>query len=126
MTPLPRWLRNALYTTAAMNVLAAAALLPPSRSVRALVGLPEDGHPLYVATVAMFIALFGLAYLRTAITGRSDRLFIALAAAGKFSFFALLVCFWAMGSLPLRAPMLGSADLFFSVLFAMWLFGDAR
>jgi hypothetical protein len=118
-------MRTALYATAAMNMLAAASFLPAGAPVRALVGLPEDGHPLYVATVAMFIFLFGLAYLWTAIVGHSDRLFIALAAGGKFSFFATLVCFWWIGSLPLRAPVLGSADLVFSILFAIWLFGDA-
>lgn len=125
MNPLPPWMRTALYATAVMNVLAAASFLPAGAPVRALVGLPEDGHPLYVATVAMFIFLFGLAYLWTAMAGRADRVFIALAAGGKFSFFATLVCFWWIGSLPLRAPVLGSADLFFSILFAIWLFGDA-
>lgn len=126
MIPLPQWMRRALYATAVLNVLAAAALLPAGRPVRMVAGLPEDGHPLYVATVAMFIFLFGLAYLWTAIAGRSDRVFIALAAAGKFSFFALLVCFWVSSTLPLRAPVLGSADLFFSVLFTVWLFGADR
>jgi hypothetical protein len=119
-------MRGALYATAAMNVLAAGAFLPAARPVRDLIGLPEYEHPLYATTVAMFILLFGLAYLWTAIEGRSARLFIALAAAGKFSFFAALTCFWWLGSLPMRAPVLGSADLFFSVLFTIWLFGQPR
>jgi hypothetical protein len=126
LIPLPQWMRYALYATAVMNVMAAAALLPAARPVRVLAGLPEDAQPLYVATVAMFVFLFGLAYFWTAITGRSDRVFIALAAAGKFSFFALLLGFWAAGSLPARVPVLGSLDLFFSVLFARWLFSTAR
>jgi len=126
MFPLPRWLQTALYCTAAMNVLAAATFLPAGKPVRDLAGLPELGHPLYATTVAIFIFLFGLAYLWAAITARSDLLFIALAAAGKFSFFSVLVCLWAMGSLPLRMPVLGSADLFFSVLFVVWLLDDRR
>lgn len=125
MLPLPRWMRMALYATAAMNVLAGGMFLPAAKPVRDWVGLPVYDHPLYAVTVAVFIVLFGFAYLWTAMTGRSDRLFIALAGAGKFCFFASLVCFWWLGSLPLRAPVLGSADLFFSVLFAIWLLGDA-
>ena len=44
--------------------------------------------------------------------GRSDRLFIAIATAGKLSFVALVVCtFWSIDAMPLRAPILASADL---------------
>jgi hypothetical protein len=125
MFPLPLWMRTALYATAGMNVLAAGMFLPAAKPLRDWVGLPELGHPLYATTVAMFIFLFGVAYSWTAIVGRADRVFIALSAAGKFSFFAILVCFWAMGSLPVRAPLLGSADLLFSVLFTLWLFGES-
>ena len=125
MFPLPPWMRVALYATAVMNVVATGMFLPVAKPVRDWVGLPEFGHPLYATTVAMFIFLFGLAYLWTAIAGRSDRVFLALAAGGKFSFFVILVCFWALGSLPLRAPVLGSADLFFSVLFVVCLLGES-
>lgn len=124
MRSLPSWMRTALYATAVMNVLAAGMFFPAAKPIRDRVGLPEFGHPLYATTVAMFIFLFGLAYGWTARAGRSDSLFIALSAAGKFSFFATLVCFWAAGTLPLRAPVLGSADLFFSVLFVAWLVSE--
>jgi hypothetical protein len=125
MIPLPPWMRTALYATAGMNVVAAGMFLPRAKPIRDLIGLPPFGHPLYATTVAMFILLFGLAYLWTAIAGRSDRVFIALAAAGKLSFFSILVCFSAMGLLPWRAPVLGSADLFFSILFSIWLIGES-
>ena len=120
---LPAWMRNALYATAVVNVAAAGMFFPAAKPIRDLVGLPELGHPLYATTVAMFIFLFGLAYGWTARAGRADGVFIALSAAGKFSFFAILACFWAAGSLPLRTAVLGSADLFFSVLFVVWLAG---
>ena len=120
MNSLPTWMRRALFATAGMNVLAAAGFLPAARSVRALAGLPE-GHPLYLMTVAMFVFLFGLGYLGAAVAGRADRLFLSVAAAGKLSFFALLVAFWMVGSVPFRAPLLGSADLIFGTLFAVWL-----
>ena len=125
MEPLPSWMRRALFATAAMNILAAAGFLPGAASVRAMAGLPEGGHPLYLLTVAMFVFLFGLAYLATAAMGRADRLLIAVAALGKISFFALLLVLWVAGSLPFRAPFLGSADLIFGGLFTVWLLQTA-
>ena len=121
MIPLPTWMRRALFATAAMNILAATAFVPAAASLRTLAGLPAGGHPLYLLTVGMFVLLFGLAYLWTAVKGRAEPLFIAMAAAGKLSFFALLVGFWAAGELPGRAPLAGTADLIFGVLFSVWL-----
>lgn len=123
MTPVPAWLRRALFATAGMNIVVSAAFIPAAAPLRALLGLPE-GHPFYLATVGMFVATFGLAYLWAAVSGRPERLFIALAAVGKLSFFGLLVGFWAAGALPARAPVLGAADLLFATIFATWLLGS--
>jgi hypothetical protein len=117
---LPSWMRRALFATAGMNILGAAIFFPASHALRAIAGLPE-GHPLYLATVCMFVLAFGLAYLSAAMAGRADRLFITLAAAGKLSFFSLLVWFWIAGELSVLAPLVGVGDLFFGVLFVMWL-----
>ena len=68
-----------------MNLGAAAAFLPSASAVRALADLPENVHPLYLATSSMFILIFGIGYL---------------------------------------APLLGAADLFFGVLFLIWLAGS--
>jgi hypothetical protein len=118
---LPAWMRGTLWVTAVMNIAAAAAFTPAAGALRAAAGFPEDGHPLYLVTAGMFVLLFGFGYLWTALTGRAERLFIALAAVGKLGFFALLVWLWAAGQLPLRAPVLGSADLVFAMLFFAWL-----
>src|SRR5215831_4326440 len=118
MIPLPSWMRRALFATAAM---AALGFLPPARFVRALAGLPEDAPPVYLMTVALFVLLFGLGYLWTAVVGRADRLFITLAAIGKLSFVALLVHGWMVGALPFRAPLAGSPDLAFGLIFFAWL-----
>jgi hypothetical protein len=107
-----------------MNLFAAAAFLPAARAVRALAELPENVHPLYLATISMFILVFGIGYLWTGATGRADRLFIALAAIGKLTFFTILVGFWLGGEVSIRAPLLGAADLFFAVLFLIWLAGS--
>jgi hypothetical protein len=114
-------MRRALFATAAMNLLAAAAFLPPSEGVRSLMGLPPHGDPVYLTTIAVLVATFGLGYLWAAVAGRAERLFIGVAAFGKLAFFALLVVFWAAGTLPARAAAAGSADLLFAILFLAWL-----
>jgi hypothetical protein len=115
-------MRTALYATGVMNVLAAGAFLPPAGAVRAVAGFPEGDHPLYLATVAMFVLLFGLGYLSAAVTGRADRLFLGVAAVGKLSFVALVASFWLAGALPPLAAALASADLPFGALFLGWLY----
>ena len=123
MTTLPTWMRRALFATAGMNIVGAALFAPSARALRAVAGFPQGEHPLYLATVAMFVLLFGLGYLWAAAVGRADRLFITLAAVGKLSFFALLVWFWAVGALSARAPLVGTGDLVFGILFTVWLYG---
>ncbi|MEW6737808.1 MAG: hypothetical protein AB1489_41390, partial [Acidobacteriota bacterium] len=122
MITLPTWMRNALFATAAMNIFAAIGFFPSVHTVRAVVGMPEGEHPFYLATVSLFVLLFGLGYLWTAIASRADRFFITLATAGKLSFFMLVVWFWITSSLPLRAVLAGSGDLIFGLLFLKWLY----
>jgi len=52
---------------------------------------------------------------------RAPRAFIALAAGGKLTFFALLVGCWAVGTVPMRLPLAGTGDLVFGLLFVVWL-----
>jgi hypothetical protein len=122
MSPLPTWMRGALFATAGMNIVAAGGFLPGAGSIRALAGFPESGEPFYLVTVAMFVLTFGLAYLWAAVAGRAERFFIAVAAGGKLSFFTLVVSFWAVGDLPVRAPVMAAGDLLFAGLFLAWLF----
>ena len=118
---LPSWMRGALSATAAMNAVGAIAFAPPAGALRAVVGMPEADHPLYLAMVSMFVLLFGLGYLWSALAGQADRLFIAIAAIGKLCFFALLSWFWITNAMPLWAVTVGSGDLVFALLFLAWL-----
>lgn len=120
---LPTWMRRALFATAVMNAGAAILFLPPAGALRELAGLPPAEHPIYLATVSMFVLLFGLGYLWAAGTGRADRLFLTIAAAGKLAFVTLVTGFWAAGGLPFRAPVLAAGDLLFAALFLTYLFG---
>ena len=122
MIQLPTWMRVALFATAAMNLAGSAAFIPAANGLREFSGLPEAGHPLYIATVGLFIFTFGLGYLYAALTARADRLFIAVAAGGKLSFFGLLVALWVTGDLPGMIPLAGIGDLVFGTLFLIWLF----
>lgn len=121
MASLPKWMRAALLATAAVNVLGAAAFFPGADALRARVGMPETGHPLYVGTVGIFILSFGLAYLYAGASGRADRLFIAVAAGGKIAFSGFLVWLWTRQELAGLLAAAGLGDLGFGGLFLYWL-----
>jgi hypothetical protein len=117
---LPNWMRNALLATAVMNLTAGLAFLPPAQPLRALAGMP-DGEPVYLATVALFVMLFGAGYAWVGLTCRDERLFLALSAIGKISFVSIVTFYWLVGRLPLQAVVTASGDLVFGAMFVWWL-----
>ena len=121
MGRLPRWMTTALLATAVMNLAAGLAFLPPAQPLRALAGMP-DGEPLYLATVALFVMLFGAGYAYVGLTGRDERLFLTLSAIGKISFVTIVTFYWLGARLPFQAVATASGDLVFGVMFAAWLF----
>jgi hypothetical protein len=114
-------MRGALYATAIMNLAAGLLFLPGAGALRALAGFPAGEHAIYLATVALFVLLFGGAYLAAAVMGRADRLFITMAAIGKLGFVAVVTACWAAGALSGRAPLVAAADVVFGVLFLAWV-----
>jgi len=124
MELLPTWMRRALLATAAMNLGAGLLFLPPAASLRALAGFPP-GDAVYLLTIALFVLLFAAGYLYCGVTGRPERLFLWLSAVGKLSFVTILVSCWALGVLPVTAPLSGAGDAVFGVLFLTWLLGDS-
>jgi hypothetical protein len=123
VSPLPRWLRVALFAAAAMNVLAGIGFASGAQPVLDAAGIPAPGHAFYGLLVGLFVILFGIGNSCAAVADRPERLFIALSGFGKISFFALVVALWAAGEVPARAPVAASADLFFGALFVAWLLG---
>lgn len=121
MLKLPGWMRVVMLVTAVVNILGSFAFIPSARALREISGLPPFAHPFYLASIGAFILIFGLAYLWAGVTGKADRLFVAVAAAGKFAFFALLVRYWVGGLVPLSAVLSGTGDKVFAALFASWL-----
>jgi hypothetical protein len=125
MTPLPVWMRRALLATAAMNLAGALTFTPWGGPIRDFAGMPP-APAVYLLVIAVFVLLFGVGYLVCGATGRADPLFIAIAAAGKLSFFGLLLAFAVAGELPMRAPLAAVGDLVFGALFVGWLAGLRR
>ena len=126
---LPAWMRGALLATAAMNLLGGVVFLPGATALRALVGLPEGHPPLYLATVAAFILIFGCAYLWSGATGFAAPQFLVVGAAGKLAFFGLLVWSWTEGAVPGVVPLAGIGDLAFGLAcmaYLLTVLPDAR
>ncbi len=109
-----------MIVTALMNVLGAITFVPAARPLREMGGLPGDAPALYLATLAAFVLIFGIAYLWAGVTGTADRLFIAVATAGKLSFAGLVMAFAASGLLPPKAAQAGIGDLVFGLLFLVY------
>jgi hypothetical protein len=103
-----------------MNLGGVAVFAPPFPQLRNVVGIPE-AHPLYLWVLTAWLPLFGLAYFRMGWTGRADRTFMAVGAAGKATFAATLLALWASDELPMTAGLVGLPDLVLAVVFAMWL-----
>jgi hypothetical protein len=99
----------------------AALFVPAFESVRESHGFPAPSHPLYLWIIASWIFLFGVCYLWLGITGRSERLFLAIGVLGKFAFVAILFAFWQMGEVPMGTALNSLPDLLFAVLFAVYL-----
>jgi hypothetical protein len=117
---LPGWLRAALFATAAMNILVGLIFASGSETLLSTAGFPAAGHPFYSLTVGLFIILFGVGYLCAAMAERPERLFIAWTGAGKIAFVVLVTALFVAGRVPLRAPLLASADLAFGAAFVGW------
>jgi hypothetical protein len=108
-----------------MNLVGALTFTPWGRPIRALGELPE-APAVYLWIIATFVLLFGVAYLVMGLTGRGERLLIAIAAVGKLAFFALLAAFWLAGALTIKAPLAAVGDLVFGALFVTWLLSPPR
>lgn len=118
---LPRWMRVALFATAAMNIFGGLVFVPAFHVGRDFLGLPKNAPPLYLWVIAEFVVIMGFGYLAAAVSGRADRLFIAVGATGKLAFCFTFLAFYLSGDLPILAPLAGAGDLIFGILFLLWL-----
>jgi len=113
-------LRALLKAGGPINAIGALIFAPPFPWVRQLFGLP-DGHALYLWVLSIWIGVFGIAYWSMGVSGRADRTFLAVGAAGKASFALALLALAATGEIPPVAVLVGLPDLAMAVVFAAWL-----
>lgn len=116
-----RVLRASLWLACPFNLLAAAIVLLPGSWLGQLYGLPADVPPLYAALTAMFIALFGGAYLWLAVSRTIDRALLALGAIGKLAAFGLSAVLALSGQAPVPVALAALGDLAFALVWLTWL-----
>ncbi len=117
-----RVMRRTLQVTCLFNFAGAFALAFPASSLGQLFGLPADAPAVYRAFDSGAIALFGLAYGWLSVQRVIDRPLVVLSICGKLFAFSSLLLLAVIGQLPMRAPLLGVADLVFALIFLWWWF----
>ena len=105
--------------------LCAVIFAPPVTAFRPQLGLPES-HPLYLWILSVWIVIFGGAYFRLGLSGRADRTFLAVGAAGKATFALILIALALTGDLPPNAAGVGLPDLAIAAIFTGWLLRTTR
>jgi uncharacterized membrane protein len=115
------WMRITLIVTGILNMFGAALFFPAFQSLRISNNLPLESHPLYLAIISSWIFLFGLCYLWLGITGRNERLFLIIGAAGKLAFVILMFAYCATGQIPIGTALSSLPDLLFAIVFGIWL-----
>ena len=119
-TTLEPRMRTLLKASGPINVIGALIFAPPFPWVRHVFGLP-DGHALYLWILSTWILVFGVAYWSMGVSGRADRTFLAVSAAGKASFALALIAMALAGEIPSIATVVGMPDLAIAAMFAAWL-----
>lgn len=114
-------MRRVMLAAAVLNTLGAITFIPAMSALRTQSHLPNDAHPVYLWMIALWILFFGVAYLYLGVTGAIEKVFVAVGAAGKLSFFVLLLAYSLSGMLPMMAATAGIGDLIFGSIFTIWL-----
>lgn len=118
-----RIVRIALAASVLFNLGGAALFAFPASPLGEFVGLPQSVPPIYCATVAYFVLLFGGAYAWLAMQPVIDRPLVGFAAIGKGGFFFLVVLFWMLGHASAMAVGAAAGDLLLAGVFGGWVWG---
>jgi len=120
MTETDRFMRGALWASAVFNLFGALLFAFPS-SLGQMAGLPTPAPRIYPMLLAVFVLLFGGAYAWLARQPSIDRTVVAMSAIGKAGVFTVILAFWLLGDIPVRAVLAGVGDLVFAAVFTGWL-----
>ncbi len=97
------------------------AVIFSTPALRQLIGLPVPAHSFYGLLIGIWIGLFGLGYLRLALSERYDRTFLAVGALGKLSFFVLALVYFFWSELGVLALLASSIDAVLASTFLLYL-----
>jgi hypothetical protein len=114
-------IRWSLWVACPLNLLAAIVFAFPSSAIGQQLGLPAHVSPLYTSLVALFVALFGVAYGWLARSSTIDRPMLAFGSIGKFGAFLVAASLWLAAVVPAVVALIALGDLVFAVLWFSWL-----
>ena len=114
-----RVIRGALWTSAALNLIGTAVILPPALGIGDSL-LPLSAPRFYLAQIGFTIALFALVFAWLATQARINRALVAVGGFGKLGFFLLFVAYWLAGDLPTHAVLQASPDLALATVLLWW------
>ena len=118
-------LRRALWTAAVFNLVGALLFAFPASYFGQFAGLPAEVPAAYRAMTALFVLLFGGAYLWLAQQTTIDRPLVMFGAIGKTSAFILISILWLTGAAGGKAVVIASGDLLLAMLF-LWCLRGGR
>jgi hypothetical protein len=123
MTSRAQTLRRALYAAGIFNVGGAGLFAFPAFGLGPLAGLPADVPIAYRVFAALFVLLFGGAYVYLAAQPKIQKPFVAFGAIGKTTAFVAAVALWLGQHLSAFGVALLAGDLAFAAFFAWCLIG---
>lgn len=116
-------LHRALYVAGVFNVGGAVLFGFPADGFGPLAGLPADVAPAYRVFTALFVLLFGGAYVYLAAQPKIQKPFVAFGAIGKTTAFCAGAVLWWSQQLSGVGLLLLGGDLAFAAFFAWCLMG---
>ena len=122
-------MRATLWTSVVLNGVGATLFAFPSESGAELFGLTDPVPRLYSTLCALFVGLFGGAYLWLVRQPRIDRPLVAFAAITKAAVFTVFLAFWISGGVTTLGLLVVLPHLVVAAIFAWWLgreTGDAQ
>ncbi|MDX2044189.1 MAG: hypothetical protein SF097_23475 [Acidobacteriota bacterium] len=114
-------MRMTLWASVLLNGVGAMLFAFPSSGIGAALGLPDPTPYLYNTLCALFVGLFGGAYVWLVRQPQLDRPLVAFAAITKASVFTVFLIFWLKGVVTTLGLLMVFPHLVVACLFARWL-----
>lgn len=119
-------MRMTLWASVLLNGIGAMLFAFPATGIGATLGLPDPTPYLYNTLCALFVGLFGGAYLWLARQPHINRPLVAFAAITKASVFFVFLAFWLKGIVTTPGLMMVVPHLLVAGFFAKWLLTEDR